>query len=72
MSLLEFMRACRSGVQLILYKHVSGVGWMTKWDRLKEQLTVCQITIPKGVLDSAQRDILLKEGKELVSLQEDY
>ena len=33
-SLLEFMRACRSGAQLILYKHVSGVGWMAKWDRL--------------------------------------
>ena len=37
-SLLEFMRACRSGAQLILYKHVSGVAWMTKWDSLKEQL----------------------------------
>ena len=70
-SLLEFMRACRSGAQLILYRHVSGVGWMTKWDSLKEQLHVCQSTIPKVVLDSAQRDILLKEGKELVTLQGD-
>ena len=58
-SLLEFMRACHSGAQIILYKHVSGVAWMTKWDSLKEQLHVCQSTIPKVTLDSAQRETLL-------------
>ena len=40
-SLLECMRATHSGAQLILYKHVSGVAWMSKWDKLKQQLHVC-------------------------------
>ena len=70
-SLLDFMRATHTGAQLILYKHVSGVAWMTKWDKLKEQLHVCQSTIPKVTLDSAQRETLVKEGKELVTLQGD-
>ena len=70
-SLLEFMKATHTGAQLILYKHVSGVAWMSKWDKLKEQLHVCQSTIPKVTLDSAQRETLVKEGKELVTLQGD-
>ena len=67
-SLLEFMRATHTGAQLILYKHVSGVAWMSKWDKLKEQLHVCQSTITKVTLDSAQRETLVNEGKELVTL----
>ena len=44
---------------------------MSKWDKLKQQLHVCQSAIPKVTLDSAQRETLVKEGKELVTLQGD-
>ena len=70
-SLLECIRAVHSGAELILYKHVSGLAWISKWDRLKQQLHTCQSTIPKVTLDAKDRETLVKEGKELVALQGD-
>ena len=70
-SLLECIRAVYSGAELILYKHTTGLAWLSKWDRLKQQLHTCQSTIPKVTLDAKDRESLVNEGKELVALQGD-
>ena len=70
-SLLECIRATLSGAQLILDRHVSGLAWILKWDKLKQQLHTCQSTIPQVTLDAKDRETLVKAGKELVTLQAD-
>ena len=70
-SLIDCIRAVYKGADLLLYKHGSGMAWLNKWEKLKQQLHVCQSTIPKVTLDARDRESLVQEGKELVALQTD-
>ena len=70
-SLIDCIRAVYNGADLLLYKHATGVAWLSKWDKLKQQLHTCQCTIPKVTLDARDRESLVDEGKELVALQGD-
>ena len=68
-SLIDCIRAVYKGAELILYKHASGLAWVSRWEKMKQQLHVCQSTIPKVTLDAKDRESLVNEGKELVQLQ---
>ena len=68
-SLIACIKAVYKGADLLLYKHRTGLEWLARWDKLKQQLHVCQTTIPKVTLDARDREFLVNEGKELVELQ---
>ena len=70
-SLIDCIRAVYKGADLLLYKHRTGLEWLSRWEKLKQQLHVCQSTIPKVTLDARDRESLVNEGKELVALQTD-
>ena len=70
-SLIDCIRAVYEGANLLLYKHATGLEWLSKWEKLKQQLHVCQSTIPKVTLDARDRESLVDEGKTLVALQTD-
>ena len=71
LSLIDCIRAVYKGADLLLYKHRTGLEWLSRWEKLKQQLHVCQSTIPKVTLDARDRESLVNEGKELVALQTD-
>ena len=70
-SLIDCIRAVYEGANLLLLKHATGLEWLSKWEKLKQQLHVCQSTIPKVTLDARDRESLVNEGKALVALQTD-
>ena len=45
-SLIDCIRAVYNGADLLLYKRATGMGWLSKWDKLEQQLHICQSTIP--------------------------
>ena len=69
LSLIDCIRAVYKGADLCLYKHRTGMEWLSRWEKCKQQLHVCASTIPKVTLDSRDRESLVIEGKELVELQ---
>ena len=56
-----------SGANLLLLKHATGLEWLSKWEKVKQQLHVCQSTLPKvQISNSRESKTNVNEARALV------